>query len=112
MKVTVLGSGAWGTALAMVLLENGNDVTLWSFLEEEKAVLEQTGENPMLKGVPLPKELKLTTDMNAVKGCGAVVIATPSFAVRSTAAKLRDIADPGTVLISVSRALRRTPLCG
>ena len=107
MKVTVLGSGAWGTALAMVLLENGNDVTLWSFLEEEKAVLEQAGENPMLKGVPLPKELKLTTDMNAVKGCGAVVIATPSFAVRSTAAKLREIADPGTVLISVSKGIEK-----
>ncbi|MBO5340890.1 MAG: NAD(P)-dependent glycerol-3-phosphate dehydrogenase [Oscillospiraceae bacterium] len=107
MKVTVLGSGAWGTALAMVLLENGNDVTLWSFLEEEKAVLEQTGENPMLKGVPLPRELKLTTDMNAVKGCGAVVIATPSFAVRSTAAKLREIADPGTVLISVSKGIEK-----
>ena len=107
MKVTVLGSGAWGTALAMALLENGHDVTLWSFLEEECKVLRETGENPMLKGVPLPKELKLTTDMNAVKGCGAVVIATPSFAVRSTAAKLRDIADPGTVLISVSKGIEK-----
>ncbi len=107
MKVTVLGSGAWGTALALVLLENGNDVTLWSFLEEEKAVLEQTRENPMLKGVPLPEGLKLTTDMNAVKGCQAVVIATPSFAVRSTAAKLRDMVDPGTVLISVSKGIEK-----
>lgn len=107
MKVTVLGSGAWGTALALALLENGHDVTLWSFLEEESKVLRETGENPMLKGVPLPKELKLTTDMNAVKGCGAVVVATPSFAVRSTAAKLRDIADPGTVLISVAKGIEK-----
>ena len=107
MKVTVLGSGAWGTALALVLLENGNDVTLWSFLEEEKAVLEQTRENPMLKGVTLPEGLKLTTDMNAVKGCQAVVIATPSFAVRATAAKLRELVDPGTVLISVSKGIEK-----
>ena len=107
MKVTVLGSGAWGTALALVLLENGNDVTLWSFLEEEKAVLEQTRENPMLKGVSLPEDLKLTTDMGAVRGCDAVVIATPSFAVRSTAAKLRELADPGTVLISVSKGIEK-----
>ena len=107
MKVTVLGSGAWGTALAMVLLENGHDVTLWSFLEEECKVLRETGENPMLKGVPLPKELKLTTDMNAAAGCQAVVIATPSFAVRSTAAKLREIVDPGTVLISVSKGIEK-----
>ena len=70
MKITVLGSGAWGTALALLLLENGNDVTLWSYTEEESAVLREKRENPMLKGVPLPEELKLTTDMAAVKGCG------------------------------------------
>ena len=64
-------------------------MTLWSYLEEESAVLRETRENPMLKGVPLPGELKLTTDMAAVKGCGLVVVATPSFAVRSTAKQLR-----------------------
>ena len=88
MKITVLGSGAWGTALALLLLENGHDVTLWSYLEEESAVLREKRENPMLKGVPLPETLKLTTDMSAVKGCGLVVVATPSFAVRSTAKQL------------------------
>ena len=107
MKVTVLGSGAWGTALALLLLENGNDVTLWSYTEEESAVLRETHENPMLKGVPLPESLKFTTDMNAVRGCGLVVLATPSFAVRSTAAKLREIADPGTILVSVSKGIEK-----
>ena len=46
MKITVLGSGGWGTALALLLLENGNDVTLWSYSAQEVAVIEQTGENP------------------------------------------------------------------
>ena len=54
----------------------------------------------MLKGVPLPKELRLTWDMNAAAGCGMVVLATPSFAIRTTARKLRDIVTPGTVLVS------------
>ena len=107
MKITVLGSGAWGTALALLLLENGHDVTLWSFLEEESRVLRETRENPMLKGVPLPDELKLTTNMADVKGCQVVVVATPSFAVRSTAAKLRELADPGTVLVSVSKGIEK-----
>ena len=107
MKITVLGSGGWGTALALVLLENGHDVTLWSYTQEESDVLRQTGENPMLKGVKLPAELKLTTDINAVKGCQAVVLATPSFAVRSTAAALREVADPGTVLISVAKGIEK-----
>ena len=45
MKIAVLGSGGWGTALAMLLVENGNDVTLWSYLEEESRTLAQRREN-------------------------------------------------------------------
>ncbi len=107
MKITVLGSGAWGTALAMLLLENGNDVTLWSYTEEESKVLRETHENPMLKGVCLPPELKYSTDMACVKGCGLVVMATPSFAVRATAAKMKALADPGTILVSVSKGIEK-----
>ena len=107
MKITVLGSGAWGTALALLLLENGNDVTLWSYTEEESSVLRETRENPMLKGVLLPEAMKFTTDMACVKGCGLVVMATPSFAVRSTAAKLKELADPGTIIVSVSKGIEK-----
>ena len=107
MKITVLGSGGWGTALALLLLENGHEVTLWSYTEEESRVLRETRENPMLTGVPLPETMGLTTDMGAVKGCGAVVMATPSFAVRATAAKLKQLADPGTIVISVSKGIEK-----
>ena len=48
MKITVLGSGGWGTALSLLLLDNGNDVTLWSFDPREAQVLRETRENPML----------------------------------------------------------------
>ena len=107
MKIAVMGSGGWGTALALVLLENGHEVTLWSYREEESAILREKRENPMLKGVPLPETMGLTTDMGAVKGCGAVVMATPSFAVRATAAKLKQLADPGTIVISVSKGIEK-----
>lgn len=105
MKVCVLGSGGWGTALSLVLLENGHDVALWSFTREEYEAIRSAGENPMLKGVPLPKELRFTWDMNAAAGCGMVVLATPSFAIRTTARKLRDIVTPGTVLVSVAKGI-------
>ena len=107
MKITVLGSGAWGTALSLVLLENGHDVALWSFTREEYEAIRSAGENPMLKGVPLPEGLALTDDMACVKGCGLVVLATPSFAVRTTAAKLKDLVDPGTILVSVSKGIEK-----
>ena len=107
MKTAVLGSGGWGTALAMVLLENGNEVTLWSYQEAESRVLRETGENPMLKGVPLPRGLALTSDLNCVRGCAMVVLATPSFAVRTTARSLKGVLDPGTVVVSVSKGIEK-----
>ena len=67
MKVSVIGSGGWGTALALLLLENGHDVTLWSYSEEESQILREKRENPVLKGVPLPETLRLTTDLACVR---------------------------------------------
>ena len=107
MKVTVLGSGGWGTALALVLLENGNDVTLWSYSEEESRKLRETRINPLLPDVKIPEEMQFSTDMACVKGCDAIVMATPSFAVRATAAQLRELADEGTIIISVSKGIEK-----
>ena len=107
MKITVLGSGGWGTALTLLLLENGNDVTLWSYSAQEVAVIEQTGENPLLKGVPIPGALKLTCDMQAARDCEVVVLATPSFAVRSTAHQLASVVRDGTILVSVSKGIEK-----
>ena len=107
MKIAVMGSGGWGTALALVLLENGHDVTVWSYTEEESRALRETRENPLLKGVPLPESMHLTSDVNCVKGCKVVVLATPSFAVRSTARTLAPILEPETVVVSVSKGIEK-----
>ncbi len=107
MKITVLGSGGWGTALALLLLENGHEVTVWSYTKEETVRLKQSRENPLLPGVKLPEEMKFSNDMACVKGCGAIVLATPSFAVRSTAARLQELAEEGTVIISVSKGIEK-----
>ena len=107
MRVCVLGSGGWGTALALDLLENGHDVTLWSFMKEEYEVLARERENPMLKGVQLPESLHLTADLNAAGESEVVVMVTPSYAVRETAAKLRGIVKPGTVIVSASKGIER-----
>ena len=93
MKIAVMGSGGWGTALALVLLENGHEVTLWSYREEESTILREKRENPMLKGVPLPDGLALTSDRECVKNCKVVVLATPSFAVRTTALMTRGLTE-------------------
>ena len=107
MKITVLGSGAWGTALALVLVQNGHEVTLWSHREEAAREMERRRTNPMLKGVRLPEELKITARLEAAENCPVVVLATPSFAVRETARKTAPLLAPGAVVVSVSKGIEK-----
>lgn len=112
MKITVLGSGGWGTALSLLLLDNGNDVTLWSFAEKEAEALRATRENPMLKGVVLPEALKITTSMDVLADSELVVMATPSFAVRETARKAAPLLRQDAVVVSVAKGIEKdTALC-
>ncbi len=112
MKITVLGSGGWGTALSLLLLDNGNDVTLWSFAEKEAEALRATRENPMLKGVVLPEALKITTSMDVLADSELVVMATPSFAVRETARKATPLLRQDAVVVSVAKGIEKdTALC-
>ena len=107
MKTAVLGSGGWGTALAMVLADNGHDVTLWSYLEEESRTLQETRENPLLPGVKLPDSIRYTWDLSCVRGCQVVVMATPSFGVRSTASQIKAFLTPDMTLVSVSKGIEK-----
>ena len=107
MKAAVLGSGGWGTALSMVLCDNGHDVTLWSHSPEKAALLAEQRENPLLKGVRLPEKLKITSDISVVSDADLVVSASPSFAVRDTMGKAAPFLRPETVLVSVSKGIER-----
>lgn len=107
MKVAVLGSGGWGTALAMVLADNGHQVTLWSFFEEESRNLKETLTNPLLPEVTLPASITYTWDLSCVAGQEVVVMATPSFGVRSTAEQIKGYLTPDMTLVSVSKGIEK-----
>ena len=107
MKTVVLGSGGWGTALSMVLCDNGHDVTLWSHDPAKAAEMAKTRENSKLKGVQLPDSLKISGDLDCLKGAELVISATPSFAVRETGKKIAPYLTPETVLVSVSKGIER-----
>lgn len=107
MDIFVVGSGAWGTALALLLIEKGNRVTLWSYFDHETETMKKTGENPFLKGVPIPDKLILTSDLSRIASAEAAVLATPSFALRETAGKMAQYIAPGVPVISVSKGIER-----
>ena len=78
MKITVVGSGGWGTALAIHLCKNGHEVTLWSHNPEKAASMTSTRVNPMLPGAILPPELVCSGDPASVRGRDMVVLAVLS----------------------------------
>lgn len=107
MKTVVLGSGGWGTALALVLCDNGHETTLWSHDPEKAELLRKTRQNPLLPGVILPEELTVSGDISCVASAELVVCASPSFAVRATARAAAPFLREGMVLVSVSKGIER-----
>ena len=105
MNITVLSSGGWGTALALLLLDSGHDVTLWSHSQEGARWILHKRENPYLQGVYIPEALHITSTFDSLPTSELVVFATPSFAIRETARKCRDHLRPGAVLVTVSKGI-------
>lgn len=109
-KVTVLGSGGWGMALALVAHKNGCKVTLWSPFEEEVKLLKEKRTNErLLSGVVLPDDIDITNDLSVVEGDTITIIATPSTAIRSVAQKLKQYKDIG-IVVNVSKGLEKGTL--
>jgi len=107
MKITVMGSGAWGTALALVLVDNGHDVTLWTYKTEQAEEMRRTRRNSRLKGVELPGALAISDDLSSIPESDMIVMGTPSFAVRSTAKMIAPLVKENAVIVTVSKGVER-----
>ncbi len=105
MNAAVVGSGAWGTALATVLCKNGISTRLWCRRESSAAAIRETGENPRLPGVSLPDTLEITADPHAISGCELVVFATPSFPIRQVCQTVAPYLDKSAVAVSVTKGI-------
>jgi len=111
MMISILGSGSWGTAIAIMLAENGNNVTLWSYSQTECAALELHGENlPFLPGFPIPKAVSFTTELAHCADADIVVCALPSFAVRGVISRFASHAKPGKIVLNLSKGLENESL--
>lgn len=107
MKISVLESGSWGTALAAALVRNGHEVTLHSLHTHRSELLRKTRENPRLPGVILPENLLFEDGFAGVENAEAVLMVTPSIAVRETAKSLRGIVRDDTIIISAAKGIER-----
>jgi glycerol-3-phosphate dehydrogenase (NAD(P)+) len=107
MNITVVGTGGWGTALAVLLHGNGHEVALWGRLKEEVEPILAAGENQaFLPGVKIPKDILLTLDIKmALQNADLVVLAVPSHGMRPICNLVRDALPTGAPLVSVAKGI-------
>ena len=90
MKVTILGTGAYGIALSKVLVENNNEVVMWTKFEEEKKELLETKKSPKLNGYILSDKINIISDLKeAIDGSKLIVIAIPTAFVNDVCKELK-----------------------
>lgn len=111
-KIGVMGAGSWGTALALLLDNNGHDVTVWSISKEEVEMLTETREHKSkLPGVQIPESIKFTNEMGeGIEGKDVVILAVPSPFTRSTARKMKEYVKQDQILVNVSKGIEETTL--
>ena len=105
MKISVIGSGGWGTAITLLLCRNGHSVCLWSYKEDESKRLENDRENKeFLPGVKFQNaDITFTSDMKTAVDFGEIIVsAVPSMAVRQTAKNIGKYAG-GKTIVNISK---------
>ena len=108
MKVAILGCGAYGLALASILVKNKVNVTMWSYSNEEKEILTKSRKSNKLENYKIPECINFSTDMNeVVKDCNLIVIAVPTFSFESTVIKLKECIDKRQSVLIATKGIQQ-----
>ena len=111
MKIGILGSGTWGTALGRVLAGNGHQVAVWSCFPQEAEALQTSRRHPNLPGVVLPDSVVFTTDMKiTADDRDFLFVVVPSVYVRETVRKFIPFLSDRTILVSAAKGIESDTL--
>lgn len=111
-NVGIIGAGSWGTALSVLLHDNGHSVTVWSIDESEVKMLDEKREHLLkLPGVKLPDDMVFTGDVEkAVQGKDFLVLAVPSVYTRGTARSMKPYVADGQIIVDVAKGIEESTL--
>ena len=111
-KVSFLGAGSWGTALAIMLAKHGHEVTLWSKVEAEvKMLVENREHKHRLPGVKLPDSIVVTQDLKqACTDQELIIFSVASPFVRSVAKEASELIRDGQKIVNVAKGIEETSL--
>lgn len=111
-KVSIIGAGSWGIAIAMLLNGNGSKVTVWSVLKDEIAMLKKKREHTKcLPGVKIPEDIVFTDDLEeALKEPDIIVLAVASPYTRNTARQMSPYVKKGSIVVNVGKGIEESTL--
>ena len=110
-KIGVIGSGTWGTAIAVLLHNNGHEVDLWSAIPAEIEEMQKTHKHKNLPEVTLPEEICYTADLKkAMEDKELLVMAVPSVFVRSTAKRMKEFCRERQIIVDVAKGIEEKTL--
>ena len=105
-KISVIGSGSWGVALAYLLNSNGHDVKLWSYSQEEADMINNEKRCKFLPEHALPDNLPSYTSLEeTIKDTEIILIVTPSMAIRSTLNNMKPFVKDNQVFLLCSKGM-------
>ena len=112
MRVSGLGAGAWGTALAKALADKGFPTKVWALGEDLAGNINQARENKRyLPGFKLPENLTATADLaESLEGAELTVLVVPSHAMREVTLKAKDLIPKGSIICSASKGIENETL--
>jgi len=109
--ISIIGAGAWGTALALAARRAGNDVTLWAYEADIVAAINDAHENTLyLPGVTLDPAIRATADLAEAATADALLLAAPAQHMRTTIAPLAGHLPPATPLIVCAKGIEQETL--
>ena len=110
-KIGVIGSGTWGTAIAVLLNNNGHQVDLWSAIPAEIEEMKETLKHKNLPEVTLPETICYTTDLEAaMEDKDILVLSVPSVFVRGTAKRMKEFCKEGQIIVDVAKGIEENTL--
>ncbi|MBQ7795219.1 MAG: NAD(P)-dependent glycerol-3-phosphate dehydrogenase [Lachnospiraceae bacterium] len=110
-KIGVIGSGTWGTAIAVLLNNNGHSVDLWSAIPAEIEEMKATLKHKNLPEITLPETICYTVDLEAaMKEKDLLVLAVPSVFVRGTARRMKEFCKEGQIIVDVAKGIEEDTL--
>ena len=106
IKISVLGTGSWGSAIGDLLNQNGHEVIMWQRDAEKVKAMEVNRKHPFFDDLTFSDEVKFTTDLDsAIKGSQLLVVAVPSHSVRELVSRAVEFIEDNVIIVNITKGL-------